>query len=262
MTRDQFREYWMAAMKRDCPSQEEWTEYRAGTLPASSRKLFDQHLGGCPECRSLIEDMEAFYGDVAPEPSAPMEADLRKVLDRVAPRAAARRPWAWMGIAAALAVLVIGQAYWLNLLRTGRELERAEFRQRAADLEQRSVQAQQQVAELRRPSAGALLQDMAPRNQTVRSQEGRKPRSLRVSTRQPIVLILHGAANGAVAWQVEDASGKVVYEGRGAFGADGSLSLSLPPGSLASGTYRLSLPGGNGRRVMEPVIEVQEAARN
>jgi len=92
-----------------------------GELPAGGqRAAVEAHLGGCPVCRVLKEDIELLGQVVAAETPPPMPADLAaRIRGRIDESAAARRagwwrmPWRVPMPAAAAAAVVVVALVWL-----------------------------------------------------------------------------------------------------------------------------------------------------
>lgn len=58
------------------PQSERWSEYLDGELPAGGLRELEAHLAGCPECRSLLDDLRRVVARAAALEDQPPRGDL------------------------------------------------------------------------------------------------------------------------------------------------------------------------------------------
>ncbi len=220
------------------PDLDTWTAYYAGELPEAAAERLREHLVSCRRCVTLLLDLNAFVhpGDSRRNGTSDFEkaAVWRTLEPRLAEAAAAKRHGAsWQmptALAASLLVGVLGLSTW-------RDQQRA-----IGDL-------RHEVAALSQPQLNAQIQDLFPASV---QRSGRASAVEELSAARPITFVLtldDPAKLPDYRIEIIDDGGAAVWSQRGLeMSPLETFELTLPPGFLDAGAYRLRLYGVDGDR--------------
>lgn len=229
------------------PEVDDWLAYHNGKLAEDAEERLRGHLVACPDCVSLLLDIEAFHHSPAAQDVSELElASAWREFRRRNSTPAASRRWRWrrrLPWAASLVVGVLGAAGWFSEHRTSTDLEA-------------------QLAALQQPQLNVPIYDLY-HDTTVRS--GGEQQRVVVDGDSLVTLVLHLDAEPQHSdLEVEIGRGAtVVWRSRGlqAHPDFFTVKLALPQGFLEAGEHRVRLYGvdGDERILLEefPPIAVQ-----
>lgn len=248
MNESRLPEYMKSAMKSIHPAEEEWFDLCRGRVTAAERARLEQHLEGCPKCRSLYEDARLFSDQglsplgTVPPMAALLEAEVKgtpKVIPMPAPRS--RTPWAAAGIAASLAI-GFGGLGWRAQREAGEVREQlASARSDVAAAREESARLGKQLGLFRQPNP--VVATLFPLGSAVRSGSGED--EARTIPANSVALVSLGEIRTAGPFRLELREGaRVVERWEGALRtADGDIRLFVGP--LGAGSYEIVMePGG------------------
>jgi predicted anti-sigma-YlaC factor YlaD len=98
-----------------CPEPDRIDLYIEGEMDASERRLFEEHIARCPECREVLEDRRLFEQACSSLPAIEIPPHFaQSVLDRLPPSPAPGFAWLASSVVAATALLTALLGYYLS----------------------------------------------------------------------------------------------------------------------------------------------------
>jgi Putative zinc-finger len=227
------------------PEAAELVGYHEGTLGEKEAERVRDHLALCPDCAGLVLELAEFSGQAPSEASGLTTREVEEAWRSLAPRLAAaysqtappppRRapvslPWA---LAATLLLGVVALSTWAVVLR-------------------------QDLRELSRPRADAVVANLEPNGEGTRGETAGRQERPRAD--RPATLILHALPpRGFSGYELQileaGHGGRVVWQGGGLHPRElGFFVLDLPAGALPPGKYLVRLYGVAAER-REPLAD-------
>jgi predicted anti-sigma-YlaC factor YlaD len=98
-----------------CPGSDRIGLYIEGEMDASERRLYEEHVAGCPQCREALADRRLFEQACSSLPAIEVPPHFaRSVLDKLPPSPAPGFAWFASSVIAALALLTALLGYYLS----------------------------------------------------------------------------------------------------------------------------------------------------